>query len=49
MSSEKVTQIPDIPQNLKTQNWNSSDFFFFSISNEEKSTALITSTLLKDR
>lgn len=28
MSSEKVTQIPDIPKNLKTQNWNSSDFFF---------------------
>lgn len=41
-----MSQVPDLPINLKTQKWNSN---FLNMSNEEKSTALIASTLLKDK
>lgn len=41
-----MSQVPDLPINLKTQKWNSN---VLNISNEEKSTAFITSTLLKDK
>lgn len=41
-----MSQVPDLPINLKTPKWNSN---VLNISNEEKSTAFITSTLLKDK